>query len=246
MKTRGIGRLLATVLVLAAGPGRAGEATPPAPADPAAVAREARRLLSLFRHEPSVREVQEAAVRHAGIDGARLDSWRGRSRWSAVAPELLAEYRRASAADRTLGAQASGTVDYSDLDLEDRYTARARWDLDRLVFNPDELRVSSEAMDVVQLRQAVIDQVTRLYFERRRQQVALLRSPPDLETRLQLELRIEELAASLDGLTGGWFSARLRDDAGEGRLPAEPRGRFFGNGSGLSGGTVPDRPAGRR
>ena len=107
-------------------------------------------------------------------------------------------------------------------------TARARWDLDRLVFNPDELRVAAEAIDVVELRQTVIDQVTRLYFERRRQQVLLLRAAGDLENRLGLELRIEELTASLDGLTGGWFSARLRGAAeagAEASIPGAGEGR---------------------
>jgi hypothetical protein len=210
------------IVPIAAGPARASapeDRTSPGTAvqtpDPEAVAREARRLLARFRHEPSVLEAQEAAVRHAGIDAARLASWRERSRWSAAAPEFLAEYRRAAGTDRTLGAQSSGTVDYADLDLEDRYTVRARWDLDRLVFNPDELRVASETIEVVELRQAVIDQVTRLYFERRRQQVLLLRSALEVDERLRLELRVEELTASLDGLTGGWFSARLRSTGGE-------------------------------
>jgi hypothetical protein len=222
-------------IALAAGPARAAEGWPPtagqdpgtAAADPEAVAREARAILARFRHEPSVLEVQRAAVRHAGIDAARLDSWRRRSRWAAAAPELLAEYRRAAATDRTLGAQASGTVDYADLDLEDRYTARARWDLDRLVFSPDELRVAAETIEVVGLRQAVIDQVTRLYFERRRQQVLLLRSALGVEERLRLELRVEELTASLDGLTGGWFSARLHGSAG-----GDGGGRWEGAGGG--------------
>lgn len=189
-----------------AGRPASGPGTAPAPAE---AAREARRLLALFRAEPSVRQVQEAAVRHAGIEAARLASWRRRVRLAAAAPELLAEYRRASAADRTLGAQASGTVDYAALDLEDRYTARVRWQLDRLLFDPDELRVSAEATEVVELRQALVDQATRLYFERRRQQVLLLREALELEERLRLELRVEELTASLDGLTGGWFSSRL-------------------------------------
>jgi hypothetical protein len=202
----------------AEGPGATEPALPP---DPAEAAREARGLLARFSGEPSVRETQDAAIRYAGIDGDRPASWRRRARVAGAAPELLAEYRRAAATDRTLGSQASGNVDYSGLDREDRYTARARWELDRLVFNPDELRVAAEAIEVVELRQAVVDQVTRLYFERRRQQIELLRPALDLDARLPLELRIQELTASLDGLTGGWFSARL--DAGA--AGAEGRGR---------------------
>lgn len=234
--------VLATVVVLGlAAPGHAGEppaggperspanAGPPEPAPDPAVDRAARQLLDRFRAEPTVRETQAAATRHAGIVPDRPASWQERARWAAAAPELLGEYRRAAATDRTLGSQASGTVDYSGLDREDRTTVRARWELDRLVFNPDELRVAAEAIELVELRQTVVDQVTRLYFERRRQQVELLRPALDLEARLPIELRVEELTASLDGLTGGWFSSRLAagNDRGIAVAPAlaDPEGR---------------------
>lgn len=171
---------------------------------------EARRLLRKWEKEPSVRAVQEAAIRYAQIDGERIDSWHITPNLGALAPELSGEYRRNVENDRTLGAQTSGNVDYTSLDDDDRYTVKAKWELDRLIFNPDELRVSAEVSDLVKLRENVVDQVTKLYFERRRLQVELdTAAPSELGTRLKKELRLQELTAALDGMTGGWFVRAL-------------------------------------
>ncbi len=171
---------------------------------------EAKRLLRKWDKEPSIRAVQEAAARYAQIDGARIDSWRITPNLGALAPELSAEYRRNVENDQTIGAQSSGNVDYTSLDDDDRYTFKAKWELDRLIFNPDELRVSAEVTSLAKLRENVVDQVTKLYFERRRLQVELdTAAPSELGTRLKKELRLQELTAALDGMTGGWFVRAL-------------------------------------
>ena len=60
---------------------------------------------------------------------------------------------------------------------------------------------------MVQLRNDILDQVNRTYFERRRLQQELLASPPkDEHALIEKQLRLEELTADLDGLTGGYFS----------------------------------------
>jgi hypothetical protein len=57
----------------------------------------------------------------------------------------------------------------------------------------------------------VLEEVTRVYFDRRELQVAMLLDPADtLEGRVALELELQELTARLDALTGGRFSATRR------------------------------------
>jgi hypothetical protein len=64
---------------------------------------------------------------------------------------------------------------------------------------------------MVQLRDDILDEITRTYFERRRLQLETCLSPSlDLKKKLQNELRIQELTADLDALTGGDFTARLK------------------------------------
>lgn len=168
-------------------------------------------VLDRFRFEPSVREVQEAAIRQAGIDPAMLRSWRSRSRLAALGPQVRGEYRQIERDDRRLRT-GGGLPDLlnDNLALDARVLGRVHWNLDRLIFNPDELRVSREVADLVRLRAGLVDQVTRLYFERRRLQVELvLGESMELTDRLRAELRLEELTADLDAITGGWFSSAL-------------------------------------
>ena len=60
---------------------------------------------------------------------------------------------------------------------------------------------------MVELREDVLDQVTRIYFERRRLQLELEADDVlDTQNDLGRHLRLEELTALLDGMTGGQFS----------------------------------------
>ena len=64
---------------------------------------------------------------------------------------------------------------------------------------------------MVQLRNDIVDEVTRTYFERRRLQISLLIDPPsDQPKTLEKELRLQELTALIDGLTGGYFSDHMK------------------------------------
>jgi len=65
----------------------------------------------------------------------------------------------------------------------------------------------NEAQDVVKLRDKVLTEVTRLYFDRRRAQVESVLSPKrDLGAQVKDQLSILEKTAQIDALTGGAFS----------------------------------------
>ena len=122
------------------------------------------------------------------------------------------------------GTMGSGARDVNNTETGDsrvtdsanagRLTIQARWELDRLIFEPGEMDVAREAVRMANLRDRVLDDVTRRYFERRRLQVELELTPPtDLNDRIKKELRLQELTADIDALTGGWFGQKL-DAAG--------------------------------
>ena len=95
------------------------------------------------------------------------------------------------------------------------FAAGVQWDLDRLIFDPQEPRVNREAMRLTKQMDGVLDDVTRRYFERRRLQVEIELSPPsDVGDRLRKEIRLQELTADLDGVTGGFFSTELKKRVG--------------------------------
>ena len=81
------------------------------------------------------------------------------------------------------------------------------WELDRLVYSPEELRVSRAGLDLDDARVRVLSEVTALYFERRRLQLALLLEPPaSLQEAIDMRLRLQEVEGMLAAATGLDFS----------------------------------------
>lgn len=180
-------------------------------AEPRDLAADVKALLAKYKNEPSIRDVQLAAARNVDVNPERMRSWRSRSRLSALAPGVRAEYRYVGQFDQRLKAGGDAADTQQDtFGTQHRPLARVDWNLDKVVFNPDELRVSSEVSKLVRLRESVLNQVTKIYYERRRLQVELDLTPPsDISNRVRKELRLQELVADLDSLTGGFFSKKL-------------------------------------
>lgn len=178
-----------------------------APASQARTPTTALEVLARFAHEPSVRAVQRAAARWVGAEPERLAGWRSRVRKAPWLPQLRAKVQRGLEDDLLLNANGPTRALDDDLLLE----VQLRWDLDRLVFDRNELFLSREAALLAELRHDIVAEVTRIYFERRRLQVEMTLQPPaSVEARTRLLLRIEELTAELDAHTGGFFGRALR------------------------------------
>ena len=63
---------------------------------------------------------------------------------------------------------------------------------------------------MVELRNDLLSEATRIYYERCRLQIDLVFMPPVSEQEhLENLLRVDELTALLDGMTNGFFSKRL-------------------------------------
>lgn len=174
---------------------------------------EVRRVLDHFRSEPNVSEVQKQATAYAAANPTLVDSWRARARKANWLPELRVVVSRDQSTDvdntTTSGTgdprASTGSDERLDLDLS------LKWKLDKLVYNPDEVKLRRETVAASRQRDVLVAEVTKLYFERRRAQVRILLDEHlDVEARVKQELKVAELTAYLDGLTGGWFSQKLK------------------------------------
>jgi len=94
---------------------------------------------------------------------------------------------------------------------EDRY-ATLSWDVGDLIYNSDQTSIDTRSKLMVELRNDVLNEVTHLYFERRRLQIETLMVPmKDLPLNLEREIRLQELTAGIDALTGGYLSSKLEE-----------------------------------
>jgi hypothetical protein len=166
------------------------------------------RELQKLEEEPSIQEAQSAALKFFNIDADTVSSMRSRASYKALVPSIGARIRgneSTIALDRVdiLVDQNGPAVLDSGTGTVLEYEVSALWDFSRLVFNAEVLDVSS----LVVLQEAILKEITRIYYTRRRLQVDLILTPPsDPATKLSKELRIEELTATLDAMTGNLFS----------------------------------------
>ena len=64
---------------------------------------------------------------------------------------------------------------------------------------------------MVQLRNDILDDLRRAYYERKRVQFELMTNPPkDLNLKFEKELRLQELTQVIDDLTGNYLSEHVR------------------------------------
>lgn len=174
-------------------------------------ADEVDRVLAKFDNEPTIREVQKAAIKYYKVDPDTINSLRGRSRLKALVPGLTVGFTNSVSSfnndiddiifrARGIAIQERSTGDFIGV------SASAAWKLDRLVFNVEELDVLS----LIGIQDGIQREVTALYYVRRRLQIQLLLNPPAaLEGRISARLRLEELTGLLDAYTGGYFSRRI-------------------------------------
>ena len=77
-------------------------------------------------------------------------------------------------------------------------------------WNEDQTQIDVRSKLMVQLRDDVLDEVTHLYFERRKLQIELMQNPPkDVNQLIEKELRLQELTADIDAMTGGYLSREI-------------------------------------
>ena len=195
-------------LVPIAGWGQTEQASPPRPK----YTEEG--VLALFKHEPTVQQVQQAAIRYYQVHPDRIWQLRRGAEWKGLVPTISGEF--STALTNTKRLMDDGLYVQALPFKEDErvsgdqlgFRIQASWILDRLVFNAEVLDVAS----LIGILDGVVREVTTVYYIRRRLQIdILLRPPKSLATRLSQKIRIEELTGLLDAMTGSFMSRELRN-----------------------------------
>lgn len=165
-------------------------------------------LLANFNYEPTIAQVQDAAVRYAEVHPDKIRRWRRQAALQALLPSVDVGFDHDRSRDTSI--DEGSFPNFQLIKSEDRdasFDVGVTWDLGHLIWNDDQTNIDVRSKLMVQLRNDIVDEVTRTYYERRRLQVALLTQPPaNAQVVLEKELRVQELTALIDGLTDGYFS----------------------------------------
>lgn len=172
-------------------------------------------LMDLFRFEPAIHAVQKEAIRYANVRKIKTERWQWTSRLKALVPSLSAgkDFSTGSTVDIDRGStNEPDRYIIGPPDQSEGWNFDLNWEFSDLIWNSAQTSIDSREKLMVELREDILGEVTRLYYERRRAQIEWILNPPeDPLERANALVRLDELTAYLDGYTDGYFSQEVSE-----------------------------------
>jgi photosystem II stability/assembly factor-like uncharacterized protein len=169
----------------------------------------------LCLREPSIEEIHRAAIAYAEVSPDKIKWMRSAAKNQALIPTF--SLKLDGNVSRNLNLDRGGTND-PDFFIEGPRDKKwgwgigLNWNLSELVWNYHQTSIDVRSRLMVQLRNDILDEVTKLYFERLRLKSELMQNPlQDTKQAGIKQLRLAELTANIDALTGGYLSRKIRD-----------------------------------
>lgn len=163
-----------------------------------------------YANEPSIQELQREAIRYAEVSPDKIKNWRRQASMKALLPEVSMGYDRDKG--NTVDAYSYGGKTTYTIGPDDEsygWDFSLKWDLGDLIYNDDQTSIDCRSKLMVQLRNDILEELNNAYFERKRlnSQISTIteKSSPAYAEKA---LRVEELTAKIDGLTGGYLSSK--------------------------------------
>ncbi|MFA6358081.1 MAG: hypothetical protein WCY09_05380 [Candidatus Omnitrophota bacterium] len=171
-------------------------------------------LQEYLKYEPKIKDVQQAAIKYAEVDPEKIIGWRNRAAKKALLPQVNVGLDRNST---DLWHWEGGSTIKADDDTLRKgqdtvnWGVTLSWDFSDLIWTEAQTSIDVRSKLMVELRDDILDQVNKLYFERLRVKSELDNlAIEDRNKKFDKQLKLEELTASLDSLTAGYYSAQLR------------------------------------
>lgn len=176
------------------------------------VERNLKSLKIVFDSEPCLKELQQAAMKFAELDPDKIKKWRNQARLKALVPKITVGMDKGSSTNYEI--YTSATKDYvasAPDDITNGVDVALSWELGDMIWSDDQNSIDVRSRLTTQLRNDILDDLRRLYYERKRLQFEIVTDPPkDMKARFEKELRIQELTSAIDDLTGNYLSEHMK------------------------------------
>lgn len=170
-------------------------------------------LRKLFEREPTIQDVQKAAIDYSGLGNGKIQRWQWGSRMRALIPRLSfgKDFSLGNNIDIDRGSTNNPDVFIEGPETMDKgWNLGLTWELGDFLYSTAQTSIDSRAKLLVELRESILSQVTRIYFERRRVQMEIAFSGGKTQQEyFDFLLRLDELTAQIDALTDGFLSKKL-------------------------------------
>lgn len=167
----------------------------------------------LIALEPTVRKVQQDVIRYNDLQNSKIKRWHTESRLKSLLPDISfgRDESRSNSIDLDRGTTSDADVYITGPPSEDfNWDLNVGWNLGDLVYSSDQTSIDNRGKLMVDLRHDLLGEATRIYYERRRLQMETFFSPAESEQfHYERLMRLDELTALLDGMTGGKFGETI-------------------------------------
>ena len=135
--------------------------------------------LALFKEllalEPSAREIHKRVIQYANVTNGKIKRWHAESRLAGFLPT----FSFGKNLDRNTSVSTySGKFITGPEDVSKGWDAGVDWDLGNMIYSSDQTSIDSREKLMVELRNDLLSEATRIYYERRRLQIGLIFTPP--------------------------------------------------------------------
>ncbi|MDP2912766.1 MAG: hypothetical protein Q8N91_02025 [Candidatus Omnitrophota bacterium] len=176
------------------------------------VERNLKSFKIIFDNEPVFKELRQAALNFNDVSPEKIKKWHGESRLRALLPRVTVgvDKNRSTSSEIYTSATKDYIVTGPD-DITNGFDVAVYWELGDLVWSDDQTNIDVRSRLNTQLRNDILDDLRRVYYERKRLQFELMAFPPkDLKARFEKEARIQELTQAIDDLTGNYLSDHMK------------------------------------
>ncbi|MBF0215437.1 MAG: hypothetical protein HQL30_00420 [Candidatus Omnitrophica bacterium] len=151
---------------------------------------------------PDIQTVQRMAIEYAEVSPDKINKWRQKAGIKAILPKVDIGCSRSDSDNTEI--YTSVTTCYTvrgPRKIDNDWDIGLSWDLADIIWNDAQTSIDARSKLMVEMRNSILEEITRLYFERKKL-VAEERPKPDMKH----AGRIEEITAYMDAYTGGGFS----------------------------------------
>lgn len=174
--------------------------------------------------EPSVIDVQKQALKFASLPTTKdYKRYRAQARFRNLFPRVGFDVNNTGTSTDYYqfekGIKAGASINNSfDATRLSRYQEDGKsfkqlavvWNTNQFIYDDEIREILNQARLTANIKENLLDDVTRIYFQRKRLLLDNLISPSiEPEEKLVKELEIAEITGQLDSRTGGWFSKEV-------------------------------------
>lgn len=176
--------------------------------------------------EPSVIEVQKQALRFSSLPtSSDFKRYRTQARVRNLLPNISFDINSTGAntnfygfengllADKTLNNKFNTSkTQHFQTDGRSFKQLSVLWKTNEFLYDDEIREILNQARLTANIKENILDEITRIYYQRRKLQLDLLLEPPiQISEKLTKQLSLDELTGQLDSRTGGWFSRELKN-----------------------------------